>query len=302
MWETGKREKIKGDRWISPLKWTWLWPLHVVCHTMFSLPTPPHPLHVSLGLPIPPLLHFTAWTPTEWKTAGLGTAQSTLCPILQWIPIYLSPLLFCPVCSLAPCPHLRCGCTAETKEKQHLWEHVSHPHMVLTAFPPFFWICFPTLLPGDTLVLWLVLLLTSKKCGDILQLHPQKLSGPLKNLIPLNEFSFSLLWTYKSMCVLLKQTNKPTNKQNKIVFTFIDIIIFPTGVLIPSVMIAISWLVTVPVTTFSTSSSVDWQGAAFWADKVRLHSIIHVKILSKFSLPLSYLSEWFMYRSRFTAV
>lgn len=67
-------------------------------------------------------------TPTEWKTAGSGTAQSTLCPILQWIPIYLSPL--CPVRSPAPCPHLRWGCAAETKEKQPAWEHVSHPHMV----------------------------------------------------------------------------------------------------------------------------------------------------------------------------
>lgn len=69
-------------------------------------------------------------TPTEWKTAGSGTAQSTLCPILQWIPIYLSPLPLCPARSPAPCPHLRWGRAAETKEKQPAWEHVSHPHMV----------------------------------------------------------------------------------------------------------------------------------------------------------------------------
>lgn len=47
------------------------------CFIVFLLPI------FSLGLSIPQLLHFSAWTPTEWKTAGLGTAQSTLCPILQ---------------------------------------------------------------------------------------------------------------------------------------------------------------------------------------------------------------------------
>ncbi len=70
------------------------------------------------------------------KTAGSGTAQSTLCPSFQWIPIYLSPLLLYPVLSLAPCPHLRWGRAAETKEKQPVWEHVSHPHMVLAPSPP----------------------------------------------------------------------------------------------------------------------------------------------------------------------
>lgn len=133
--------------------------LYMLCLVCYCLPPPL--LHSSSPcLSVPPRLHFTAWTPTEWKTAGSGTAQSTLCPILQWIPIYLSPLLPCPVRSLAPCPHLRWGRTAETKEKQLVWEHVSHPHMVLSSF---LWIRFPTLIPGDSLVLWLVLLLTSWK-------------------------------------------------------------------------------------------------------------------------------------------
>lgn len=120
--------------------------------TYFSAFLPPPPLpHSSLRLSIPPLLHFTAWTPTEWKTAGLGTAQSTLCPILQWIPIYLSPLLLCPVRSLTPCPHLRWGRTAETKEKQSVWEHVSHPHMVLAPSPIF---CEFVSQPYSLLILW----------------------------------------------------------------------------------------------------------------------------------------------------
>lgn len=127
----------------------------------YRLPLFPPLLHFSAGLFIPPLLNFTAWTPTEWKTDGLGTAQSTLCPILQWIPIYLSPRLLCPVHSLAPCPHLRWGCTAETKEKQPVWEHDSHPHMVLSASPPF---CgYISQLYSLVTPLWLALPLTNWK-------------------------------------------------------------------------------------------------------------------------------------------
>lgn len=112
-------------------------PPHIVCHKMFyNLPPAPRLLHFSAG-PSIPLQHFTARTPTKWKTAGSGTARSALCPILQWIPTYLSPFLLCPAFSLAACPHLRCGRAAETKEKQYLWEHASHPHMVLAASPPF---------------------------------------------------------------------------------------------------------------------------------------------------------------------
>lgn len=96
--------------------------------------------------------------------------------------------------------------------------------------------------------------------------------------------------------------SKEKKTQNIIVFTFINIIIFLAGVLIPSVMIATSWLITIAGTTFSSSSAVDWQRASFWADKVWLYSIIHVKILSKLPLPLSFLFERFKYRSRFIAV
>lgn len=125
--------------------------LYMSCFVFYCLPPSPPLLHFSLCLSIPPQLHFTAWTPTEWKTAGSGTAQNTLCPILQWIPIYLSPLLLCPARSLAPCPHLRWGRAAETKEKQLVWEHVSHPHMVLSPSLPF---CEFVSQPYSLVILW----------------------------------------------------------------------------------------------------------------------------------------------------
>lgn len=124
-----------GARYTSPVAII-MTSTHCVSRHVLQSSFFPSLLHLSFCLSIPPQLHFTSWTPTEWKTAGSGTTQSTLCPILQWIPIYLSPLLLCPVCSLAPCPHLRWGCAAETKEKQPVWEHVSHPHMVLSPSPP----------------------------------------------------------------------------------------------------------------------------------------------------------------------
>jgi len=147
--EINQRE---ADRQSSPTKCPSTWPLHEVSHTMFYCHTPQPPLlHFSFCLSNPPLLHFIALTPTEWKTAGLGTAQSTLCPILQWIPIHLSPLLLYPVCSPAPCPHLWWGCAAETKEKQPVWEHVSHSHMVLSSSPSF---CEFVSQPYSLVILW----------------------------------------------------------------------------------------------------------------------------------------------------
>lgn len=118
-----------------------------------ALQASPHLHPFSRALSIPALLHFTAWTPTEWKTAGLGTAQSALCPILLWIPHL--PLLSSELPrSLSS---FRWGYTAETKEKQLLWEHVSRPHMVLRCLSSFPSLCFPTWLPSDTLVLCRVL-------------------------------------------------------------------------------------------------------------------------------------------------
>lgn len=119
----------------------------------YNLPPAPHLLRFSPGLSIPPLLHFTAWTPTEWKTAGLGTARSTLCPILQWIPIYLSP--FPPLSSVLPC------CLSSFEVWPRSWNKRKTVFM-RTCFSPtygtrclssFLWICFPTLLPGDSLLL-----------------------------------------------------------------------------------------------------------------------------------------------------
>lgn len=151
LWEyLGKKEK--GERHITTLKMAIIMTFTCcVSHHVLQSPFSSSPPLLSLCLSTPPLLHFNAWTPTEWKTSGSGTAQSTLCPILQWIPIYLSPFLLCPVCSLAPCPHLRWGRAAETKEKQPVWEHVSHPHMVLSPSPPF---CEFVSQPYSLVVLW----------------------------------------------------------------------------------------------------------------------------------------------------
>lgn len=150
-----KRENNeKKGRQTNPPKWTSPWSLRILCPTMFyNLLPAPHLLRFSPGLSIPPLLHFIAWTPTEWKTAGLGTARSTLCPILQWIPIYLSP--FPPLSSVLPC------CLSSFEVWPRSWNKRKTVFM-RTCFSPtygtrclssFLWICFSTLLPGDTLLL-----------------------------------------------------------------------------------------------------------------------------------------------------
>lgn len=87
---------------------------------------PSHPCYISpLGLPL------------NGKQLVWGLPEAHYAQFFNEFPS-TSPLsLLCPVFSLAACPHLRCGRAAETKEKQYLWEHASHPHMVLAASPPF---------------------------------------------------------------------------------------------------------------------------------------------------------------------
>lgn len=92
------------------------------------------------------------------------------------------PLPSPPLSSELPCSlsSFKVGLRSWNKRKT-VWEHVSHPHMVLSlSLSSFLWIRFPTLLPGDTLVLWLVLLLTSWKMR---RYNAAELHGPSMHML-----------------------------------------------------------------------------------------------------------------------
>lgn len=113
-------------------------PPHIVCHKMFyNLPSCSSSSSL-LRWPVYPTATFhcsdSHWMENSW----FGDCPEHIMPnssMNSHLPLPFS--LLCPAFSLAACPHLRCGRAAETKEKQYLWEHASHPHMVLAASPLF---------------------------------------------------------------------------------------------------------------------------------------------------------------------
>lgn len=113
---------------------------------------PSHPCYISL----PEL-------PLNGKQLGRGLPRAHYAQIFNEFPSTspLSPSLS----SVLPCslPSFKVGLCSWNKRKTACMRTSFSPTYGTLFLSSFLWICFPTLLPGDTLVLWLVLLLTSWK-------------------------------------------------------------------------------------------------------------------------------------------
>lgn len=155
------REKEKGDRQISPLKWTSSWPTCCVSHHVLQSPSSSSssPLLPKPVYPTPATFHCldSHWMENSW----FGDCPKHIMPnssMNSHLPLPSPPLSSVLPCSLSS---FKVGLHSWNKRKTAFMRTCFSPTYGTCCLSSFLWICFPTLLPGDTLVLWLVLLLTS---------------------------------------------------------------------------------------------------------------------------------------------
>lgn len=147
------REKEKGSRLISPLKWPTSWPLHVVSHAMFYCLPPPPPLLLSsaplslslLVYPTPAKFHCldSHWMENSW----VGDCPEHIMPnssMNSHLPLPSPPLSSVLPCSLSS---FKVGLCSWNKRKTACMRTCFSPTYGTVSLSSFLWIHFPTPTP-----------------------------------------------------------------------------------------------------------------------------------------------------------